>query len=77
MVFSILVRIKIRVMYYVIMVMWMIWNTHSVYLNLKYKIIFITYCFIEEVICNLSVTLLPLPLLVFHCEVLSPYVVHT
>jgi len=29
---------------------------------------------IEEVICNLSVTLPPLPLLVFHCEVLIQYV---
>jgi len=59
------------------MVMWMIHNIHSAYLNLKYKIIFIAYCCIEEVICNLSVTFLPLPLLVFHCEMLIQYVVHT
>jgi len=72
--FPILVRIKIRVIY---MVRWMIRNTRSAYLNLKYKIIFITYCCIEEVICNLSVTFLPLPLLVFYCEVLIQYVVHT
>jgi len=64
-------------MHKVIIVMWMICNTHSVNLNLKYKIIFITYCCIEEVICNLSVTFLPLPLLVFHYEVLIQYVVHT
>jgi len=41
---------------------------------LKYKIVFITYRSIEEFICNLS---MPLPLLVFHCEVLIHYVLHT
>jgi len=55
----------------------MIRNTHSVYLNFKHKVIFITYCCIEEVIYNSSVSFLRLPLLVFLCEVLIQYVVHT